>query len=170
MKKLNTQGFAHQVLVLAVVVIAVIGGIGSYIYLHKSSASINYASVCGSGYKWITSSIGSHSNVMQFTNTSTKNVCFLLVSKGKSYGVVKPMSLTVKLTKDSDKNGSWAHNTVVSQKSDSGNYKYYAGPFRFSYKGLDMNMGHVGAYSFIFSAKSTYNNYTDKHSGLGQGF
>lgn len=37
MKKLNPKGFAHWILPLLVVV--VIGGIGSYLYLHKSTAS-----------------------------------------------------------------------------------------------------------------------------------
>lgn len=39
MKKLDSKGFAHQVLILALVVVAVIGGIGSYIYLKSSSAA-----------------------------------------------------------------------------------------------------------------------------------
>lgn len=53
MKKLNANGFAHQMLVLALIVIAVIGGIGSYIYLRSSSAATITQSQCVNTYKGV---------------------------------------------------------------------------------------------------------------------
>ncbi|CAN5399740.1 hypothetical protein BH09PAT4_BH09PAT4_00580 [soil metagenome] len=44
MKRLNAKGFAHQVVLLAVLVVLAIGGIGSYIYLNSSSAATDSAS------------------------------------------------------------------------------------------------------------------------------
>jgi hypothetical protein len=49
MKKLNSVGFAHQLLIMALVVVGVIGGIGSYIYLHKSSAATVTKTSCVKG-------------------------------------------------------------------------------------------------------------------------
>jgi hypothetical protein len=54
MKKYNANGFAHQALLLALVVVGVIGGIGSYIYLRSSSAATVTKSSCvSSGGVWV---------------------------------------------------------------------------------------------------------------------
>lgn len=164
MLKLNAKGFAHWVIPAFVVV--VIGGAGSYVYLHKSSATIDGASVCGNGYKYLYSVglatwVGSTpsykpASVQVYKNTSVQKFCMLNMATGNAYGVVKPMSIKLNIE------NAATHKVVVSGGSDSGNFKYYAGPVYVKYTGYTSS-----SYKTHVVASMTYKNVTSSASNYG---
>jgi hypothetical protein len=148
-----------------------IGGVLTALVLPADpAAAVVGQKVCGPGFSWVTSSIGAHGKLMQYTNKSSKQVCAILMSTGKASGTAKKMTVTIKLTHDTDRNGSPTGNAVVRTKTDSGTYKYYAGPVYVSYKGLNIKPGAVGpkAYSIVMRSSLTYKGSTQQLSMDGQ--
>jgi len=149
MKKLNASGFAHQVLILALVVVAVIGGIGSYIYLRKSSAAVSPAAVCGSGYSIVKSSSTGRSILYVLKNAGAKKFCVINLATGTAYGTSKPM-LAV---------GFLQNKTTGIQKNyaqNNGTFKYYAGPVYVSYNGYSSSKWFMGAKGDMYISNFNY--------------
>jgi hypothetical protein len=139
--KLNAKGFAHVELVMIVVTIAVIGGIGSYVMLKRSHADVlSGSAICGSGYAYpspyslavnnqstITNARSQQgpARVFVYQNKSAQKLCAVLQSTGTANGVSKTMGIKLQIRK--------SNGVVVGTNSNSGTFKYYAGPVYVSY-------------------------------------
>ncbi|MCA9325260.1 hypothetical protein KDA23_04330 [Candidatus Saccharibacteria bacterium] len=127
----NQRGMTHAMLLVALVVASGVGYVG-YRVTTQSGAATNYAAVCGSGYsRWgnfkATYEKGkAKGEVLYFRNASKNKMCVINVARGESYGVAKPMNVNIYIAKnDFTLDGG---KKVRNGGSDSGSYKYYAGP------------------------------------------
>lgn len=151
-KKLNAKGVSHHILI-AVLVIAGIAGFGGWrVY---SSSAATPASICGAGYQVVkqgrlsTSERSYPAVTYILKNTNKKMACAVMMSTGSAYGVSKKMSLKIYIA-------SHYGDVVRSGGSDSGSFKYYAGPVYVSYAGSGWNgTAHIGQGYNKISAKST---------------
>lgn len=167
MHKLNAKGFAHQVLIMALIVVAVIGGIGSYIYLHKSSAAINVAGICGSAYsKFYKSarvtyngSYGPANLVVYHSGQYNDDFCAMTVALSPAYGSAHTLTTIAQVWHVKQNSSTWS---LVSSKKDSGSYKYYAGPVRqnniISQANTDPSTVYYAGMTFV--GKIYYNGHT----------
>lgn len=132
MKIRNSKGFAHHVAVMLILVVAVIGGIGSYIFLKSSDA----ATLCGSGYELVVTKGTSYStNTYLYVNKTTKVLCAFTVSSGSAYGQSRKMTVTL-LTRDANPRSTTYKRTISKVTSTAGYYKKNTPPVRQSYPKL----------------------------------
>lgn len=111
MKKLSAKGFGHHILIMGLVVVAVIGGIGSYIYLRSSSADTTYP--CGSSYTKRGQKYANNAYYQIWINKGTKSACAALVKPVGSSGWGKSQYMSVGFKSE-------------MYKKDAGSFKYYA--------------------------------------------
>lgn len=131
LKKLNAKGFSHHLLI-AVIVISGIAGFGAW-RVYSSSAAVNYAGLCGSGYglkKVLADSYGNYSRgeVRVYAKQSGTNTdwCSFTVHKSATWGY--SLDTFIQTTGYNTMSQYEAGNGI--SRKDKGNYKYYAGPVR----------------------------------------
>lgn len=136
LSKLNAHGVAHH-LVLAVIVVGVAIG-GTYMAVRSFADTKSPAAICGSGYVRVATKDTQNKTAETelFVNKSAQKYCALFYATG-AYGTAHNMGLFVSLTKKTGPNACNEIITPTSGKpySDSGKYKYYAGPVYVSYAG-----------------------------------
>jgi hypothetical protein len=128
MKKLQNTGFAHLEILVILAVMLTVGGVAGYLVKNKTHADTNGATVCGASYN----ATPYKSKDMNFPGYPDRQavmniyyskkaykMCGMLIAKNKAYGASKPMSMRLDWTTLDGKSHS---------QSDSGAYKYYAGP------------------------------------------
>lgn len=114
--------------IVAICVVAA-GSIGIYTMLNRSSAGAAGATTCGNDYASWASSASKYATLQGYYSKKANKYCFLLVATGTASGKSKAMSVS-----------------ASGGGSDSGNYKYYAGPV----------YGSGGASGSITFDKNTY--------------
>jgi hypothetical protein len=156
-KKLHTKNFATRIVPLVAIVL--IGGIGSYTYLRSSSASVNYASLCGSGYELLNSTQNFHhtndgalpsntelAQLSVYRNVSAQKLC-VITSKTKDEGKSDATLLArVDVLRDSG-SGNWqgTYSDTDKTKYITGKFKYYAGPVYLAYDSI----GPLGSNDYV---------------------
>lgn len=139
MKKLNLSGFAHWI--MPALVVAVIGGIGTYLIVGSHADTPTPQSVCGGGYRLVATKDARQNTAKTelFVNTSAKKYCALFYATG-TYGISYSRGIEVDLlgTRGPNKNL-----IVRSGTKSDGKFKYYAGPVYVSYAGIS----YTGVYA-----------------------
>lgn len=128
----SEHGVAHLALIVVVVVAVVAAGAGFLVFNKnkgpdngklKADASGAYSSICGSGYNARATKDGVGFKVYTFKNPSSGRGCAVMVND--NWGTSANMSIKVIKGIRDDYSATIA--------SDSGNYKYYAGPVKYDH-------------------------------------
>lgn len=168
MKKLNSKGFAHQILIMAVLVMVAIGGIGGFVYLHSSSAetasfkpdpetqkSIN---LCGGGSWgwWIVKNEltvkGSAARV-DYMGNRTGGQCAVVRSGANYPSQTKVLSVSIHV-----RNASGSYNKTL--KSNTGTVKSYLNAIHLTHdeaKAACLPVKYYSSFYFAVYASLSYN-------------
>lgn len=126
----SERGVAHLALIAIVVVAVVAAGAGFLVYSKKgpndgklkADAAGAYSSICGSGYNLKHSQGGNGFTLYNYKNASGRG-CALVVNSNWGTAANLSVSATAQVNE-------FRRNVIAS---DSGRYKYYAGPIYYTH-------------------------------------
>ena len=95
---------------VAMAMVMAVGGVGVLQGVPAEAKKPTAKSICGSAYHFVGKQSKGPGTLYYMRKGDTQTRCIVLISKGKAYGVSKPMMVR------------------IGELKDSGNYKYYAGP------------------------------------------